>query len=103
MSLIRFFLEIIADKQSSDTVISSRLASGGANENVSKSVRMNELYLKKPVFIKYSISQSIDACVTKIKTFLEAPASLVYLAVFHQIDKNCLHAPMLCGQKVEFE
>lgn len=97
VSLIRFFLEIIADKQPSETVISAPFKANNSNP-----VRMNELYLKKPVFLKYSFSQSIVALMTKFKTFLEAPATLVYLAVFHQIDRNCLHSPILCGQKVQF-
>lgn len=88
VSLLRFFLEIIADK---DTKFYE------TQHNVGKSNRVNS---QNPVLAKNSINQRFTSIKARLRMILKSPAALIYQAAFHQIDRNSLHPPKLSGNKV---
>lgn len=94
VSLLRFFLEIVADKsgQVPLTIDDKSMPSAPPNSN--------EEYAKNPVLVENSISKGFQSMTSKLKTLLKSPATLIYQAVFHQIDKNSLHSQTLSGEKV---
>lgn len=94
VSLLRFFLEIVADK-SADVPLT---INGESQPTVPSN--SNEEYAKSPVLLENSISKGFQSITSKLKTLLKSPATLIYQAVFHQIDKNSLHSQTLSGEKV---
>lgn len=88
VSLLRFFLEILADE------------SPMLYETLGKFAERKEMYAHNPALAKHSVNQSHTSIKDKLRMLLKSPAALIYQAAFHQIDRNSLHPKKLSGKKV---
>lgn len=93
VSLVRFFLEIVADK-------CIEISEPSENSIAVSPANANEDYAKSPILLENNINKGFQSITSKLKTLLKSPATLIYQAVFHQIDKNSLHSQRLSGEKV---
>lgn len=89
VSLIRLFLEIVADKETPSD----------HHDEITKSKITKISGFQKSKNWCYGLMRGFSSI--QSKAMIKSPAILIYQGLLHEIDENCLHYSKLTGEKVE--